>query len=279
MAKKTTTPKKVSNHVVARHDDGTVQITLIIPWSKVEKERTHAAEHMANDITVPGFRKGKAPISKVMEKINEEKLIEHTLSHILPEMFSEAVEKEKLRPAIYPKYNLTKAKPNEDWEVVATTCEVPTVELGDYKKIVKTIKFDKKAKEAPTKEEKEDKVIGKLIESYEIKIPRILTDEEVNSRLASLLERLEKLGLSLENYLASMKKTGEDLRNDYAAQADKAIKLDLILQYISVEEKIEIKDEEVVSYMQTGSVSPEQKEMVTLFLRKRKALESLTGLI
>lgn len=261
---------------IERKDDGSVEIIFTIPWEKVEKERIHAAEHLAADMTIPGFRKGKAPISKAIEKIAEEKLVEHTLSHILPEMLSEIVKAEKLRLAIYPRYSLLKAKLNEDWEVKATTCELPNIELGDYKKIIK--------KQAPknkkqTKEDKENAVINALIESYEVKIPKLLVDEEVNSRLSSMLERLEKLGLSLENYLAQIKKTGEELRDEYALQAEKAIKLDLILQYIAVEEKIAIKDKEVESYMQTAQMSPEQKETVMLYLRKRKALEKLSELV
>ena len=269
----------MANKTIEKLEDGSVKITFNIPWKTVEKERLHAAEHMASEVNVPGFRKGKAPIEKVIEKISEEKLIEHTLSHILPEMFTKVIKDEKLRPALYPKYNLVKAKPNEDWEVVATTCEVPEVEVKGYTEKIKTIKFDKKAKEAPTTEEKENKVIEKLIESYEFSIPKMLIDEEVQSRLASLLERLERLGLSLENYLLSIKKSADELRNEYATQAEKAIKLDLILQYISVEEKIAIKDAEVETYMKTASMSPEQKETVMLFLRKRKALENLVQLV
>jgi hypothetical protein len=37
-----------------------------------------------------------------------------------------------------------------------------------------------------------------------------LIDEEVNSRLSKLLERIEKLGLTLESYLSSIGKTAQD---------------------------------------------------------------------
>lgn len=273
LKKKSTKSKK--DYVIARQDDGAVQITFILPWKEVEKERVKAAEHIAKDTTVPGFRKGKAPISKAIEQIAEEKLVEHTLSHMLPERFANVIKQEKLQPAVYPKYSLNKANLNEDWEIQATTCEVPKVKLGNYKSKIKSVKIPKKA----TKEEKENKIINKLIESYEIKIPKLLTEQEANSRLSSLLERLEKIGLGLESYLDQVKKTGEELRNDYTEQAEKAIKLDLLLQYIAVEEKITIKDKEVQDYIKAAQMSEDQKETVMLFLRKRRALESLDKLV
>ena len=56
--------------VIARSDDGTVQITFTIPSVVIKKEEDLALVHLAQDLEVPGFRKGKAPIEKVREKID-----------------------------------------------------------------------------------------------------------------------------------------------------------------------------------------------------------------
>ena len=121
--------------VVAREDNGNIQITFTIPWSLIQKAQDETAKEMAKDIEVPGFRKGMAPLAKAREKINQGALIEHSLGHLLPKALAESVEENKLRIAIYPKFELIKADDNADWQVRGTTCELPEVELGDYKQV------------------------------------------------------------------------------------------------------------------------------------------------
>ena len=91
---------------------------------------------MAKDIEIPGFRKGTAPITKVREKIPQNTLIEHSLGHILPKALAEAMDNEKLKLAIYPKFELIKAEENESWQIRGITCELPEVDLGEYKKLI-----------------------------------------------------------------------------------------------------------------------------------------------
>lgn len=268
--------KKIRKNTVARQSNGEIQVTFSIPWATVEKEREHVGKEMAENITVPGFRKGKAPLSQAIKRIPQEQLIEHTLSHILPGKFAEVIKEEDLKPAIYPKFSLVSAKEGEDWEVMAKTCELPDFKVGEYKKYLKP-KKTKKAEKLSV-EEKQNKVIEALLGNVKFEIPEMIIEEEVNSRLASLLERLEKLGLSLESYLASVNKSAPALREEYSDQAEKAIRLDLILQDISKKEKIEITKKEIEDYMKVSSMSPEQENTIRLFLMKRKTLDKLAKL-
>lgn len=274
---------KTNKTTVAKSDDGSIQITFTVDWKTIDKKRTEVAEDMAKNITVPGFRKGKAPLDQAIKHLPQEQLTENTLSQILPKLFSDVLKKEKLKPAIYPKFELLHAHENEDWQIRATTCELPEIELKDYKKVLKSVKLKKDA----SKEEKENAVIEKILENTKTVIPEMLTDEEVNSRLSSLLQRLERLGLSLESYLASMNKTAPQLREEYSDQAAKSITLDLALQEIATKEKIEVKDKEITDYLKVSSSSKQdekgytdqQKTTVELFLRKRKTLDHLVSLI
>jgi trigger factor len=130
-------PKPGKDIAVAKLDDGTVQITFIIPYAQVVKERAHVEKELTEGVEVPGFRKGKAPLEKALEKVPESTIIEHTLQHILPPLLGKAMTEEKLRLAIYPKFELLKANPDEDWMVRAISAELPEVKLGDYKKLIK----------------------------------------------------------------------------------------------------------------------------------------------
>src|SRR3989344_1591598 len=269
--------------VVARESDGNVQITFTIPFSAVQKAQDDTVVEMAKDITVQGFRKGMAPLDKVKGKIPVNTLIEHSLSHILPQALSEAIKKHDLKIASYPKYELISAKEGESWQIKALTCELPEIKLPDYKQSLAKLKLGK----SPTREERETAVIKYLVENTRFEIPKVLVDEEVNSRLNSLLARIEKLGLALESYLASLGKNPDTLRAEYEIQARDAIKLELILSRIIEEENVKVDEKELSSALeisqtankpQEGENLEHKKRVLESILRKRKALEILANL-
>lgn len=269
--------------VIAREGNGNIQITFTVPFALIQKARDETVAEMAKDIEIPGFRKGTAPLSKVKEKISQNSLIEHSLSHLLPKALAETIEREKLKLAIYPKFELIKAEEGEAWQIRGITCELPEVNLGDYKKIVAGEIRAASLKKELTKDEREQTAVKALTENIKIAIPQVLIEEEANSRLSSLLARLEKLGLALESYLSSIGKNAEDLRAEYATQAKEAITLDLILSKIAEEEAIKVDEKEVESAINMSEATkpkdakPEdlesRKRLVESILRRRKALD------
>lgn len=294
MADKKVSQDKITS-VIAKEADGNIQITFTIPFPIIQKSQEDTLVEFAKDIEIPGFRKGQAPISKVKEKVSQAQLVEHSLGHLLPKALADAVTDNKLRIAIYPKFELISAKDDEAWQIRGITCELPVVELGEYKKEVtgalraKSIVTDSKDTKPVSKEETESIVLKALIESVKIKIPGILIEQEADSRLSSLLARLEKLGLALESYLASVNKKAEDLRAEYALQAKDAISIDLALNKIAEEEKLTVDPTELQSAIKISeSTNPSNKEsqeesedrkrMIESILRRRKALDYLVSL-
>jgi len=294
--KKTTTDKSI----FAKEDDGTIQITFTIPFSTIKKERQKALTEMSENLEIPGFRKGKAPLDRVMEHVSQNKLLENTLSHILPDLLNKAIQDHNIKPIIYPKFQLVKAEEEKDWEVRAITCEAPAFELGDYKKAIKdeakansiwTPGSNTDSKEKPDKEpsmeEKEQKVLKTLLDSVKINIPGILVQEEVDNRLSSLLSRIEKLGLTLESYLASTGKTAEQLRKDYEKVSKEGLAIDFILTKVADQEKITVDPGDVDKALSAtpkneadnlGS-DEDRKRLVDSILKRRKALDFLISLV
>lgn len=284
--------------VIAREEDGNVQITFSIPFAIVKTAQDETIAEMAKDIEVPGFRKGMAPLNKVVEKIPQNTLIEHSLSHLLPKALAEVITNNKLKIAIYPKFELISAEPGKDWQIKAVTCELPEFSLGDYKKTIQGEMRSKSiivpGKDKPedltkTREEKESMVIKALVENVKITIPKILIEEEVASRLSNLLSRVEKLGLAIEGYLSSIGKTVETLRAEYELQAKDAIALDLILTKVAMEENLKVSEAEVDAAlnMSTATTSPKvedkegiesRKRMIESILKRRQALDFLISL-
>ena len=288
MMKARNSKHEARNWVVAKSPDGSVQINFTIAFDEIEKARQKALVELSKDVLVPGFRKGMAPVEKAKEKISKEKLLEKTLMSIVPRLLSEAIESEKIKPATYPKIELIKAEENEPWEVRVLTCELPIFDLPDYKALIKTLPKP----EGQTREQKIETIIKLLLDSVQITIPAILVDEEVNARLSSLLERIEKLGLNLEGYLASVGKTPETLRTDYTGEANRAIGLELILNDIAQRENIDVTPEKVEEAIHATEAthpdhggaskhehSEQQKSVVRSILRRSAVLDSLVALM
>jgi FKBP-type peptidyl-prolyl cis-trans isomerase (trigger factor) len=284
---------------LAKSEDGNVQITFVIPYTLVAEAKDKALEEIGKETEIPGFRKGMAPKDLVASKTAQSVIIEKTLSKVLPKALGDAINEYKIKPAIYPKFELIKFKDNEPWEIRAITCEIPKIELGDYKKQIAGLSrakaiwtpgkgVNEKPKE-PSKEEKEQEVIKILLDSTKVAIPKLLIDEEVNNRLANLLERIEKLGLSLDGYLSSIGKTPESIRSEYEKQAKDTIAMELILEKIAEQENIKATDSEINEAVKAAASTdsklikklntPEQRRLIASILRKRSSLDLLTSLI
>jgi trigger factor len=291
--------KKVQDKItstLAKAQDGSLQITFVVPWSFIDTAKGQALKEIAKETEIPGFRKGMAPPEKVKSHVSEALVIEKALQKLLPEALGQALRQYKLTPAIYPKFELVSAKDGEDWQIRAVTCELPEVALGDYKakiagearaKHIWTPGKGESKDKGPSKEEKEQEVLKLLLQEIKIDIPTLLVSEEVDSRLASLLERTEKLGLSLESYLSSVGKTPESIRADYEVQARNTIALELILNKIAQEEGIKISDSQIDELIASSSSTPEakarlnlpeQRRLISSFLARRAALDSLLNL-
>ena len=76
-------------------------------------------------------------------------------------------------------------------------------------------------------------------------LPSFLIEEQLNHDLSHLLDQLQRLGLSLDQYLISLGKTIEQLKKEYRQQAERSLRLEFILNEISQDLKITVFEEEV----------------------------------
>lgn len=290
MAAKKKTESEKRSYSLAKSEDGSIQITFNIIWATIDKELDKVAEELKDDVIVKGFRKGKAPVSKVRQSVDQSRLIEHALQHMLPELFASAVETEKLQPITYPKFELISTEEGKDWQVRAITAESPKFNLGDYKKVAQGALASKSIitpdKKESTPEEKEQAVLQALMESIKFDPPKVLVDDETNNRLGDLLNRIEKLGLNLDSYLASINKDANSLREEYKNQAEQTLKLEILLNAIAEEEKTQVSEAEIEEFANAAQGDPQlaqslqnptQKRIIASILRKRKVLNSLVS--
>ncbi|MEK7571423.1 MAG: trigger factor [Patescibacteria group bacterium] len=269
--------------------DGTIKLTVSLPFAQVSKIRDEVLTEHVKEVNVPGFRKGKAPKDMAAGRLNPDHIREDVLKKLLPEAYMKAVQENAIRPIMNPKISVEKIDEGEDWVFSAMTCEMPEITPGKYKTNVQ--KVTKKATIiVPGKEEKKaekptmEQIIKAVLEDTKATIPAVLVEQEADRLLAQLLDDIKRLGLSLDQYLASTKRTSEDLRAEYAKRAEEDIKVEFVLQKIADLEKISVEEKEIEEAIQKAQ-SPAEKQnlesnryVIAGILRQQKTLDFLMNL-
>ncbi len=121
-----------------------------------------------------------------------------------------------------------------------------------------------------------EKLVEYLISQVKIDIPDVLIDEEINHILEEFNFYLSHKGLSLEKYLESIKKTKEDFRKSFVGEAERRIKVALVLAEIAKLENIqvpweEIEEEAKIRKMETKN--EDQKAYLANVVRNKKTVE------
>jgi len=122
-------------------------------------------------------------------------------------------------------------------------------QLGDFKdlndlkeKIKVGLLNDKKQK---AHEKRRLALADAIIAKSRLEVPEIFIEGELDQMLASFEERVTRAGMKFEEYLVEAKKTKEDLRNEWRADAEKRAKLQLIFNEIAKKEKIELDEKKL----------------------------------
>ncbi|MGI5826109.1 MAG: trigger factor [Patescibacteria group bacterium] len=275
----------------------TFEITVTIPWKEVDEAKSKAISEAGKNLELKGFRKGNAPPNMVVEALGPQKLLELTLRDIIPEYYQKAISELKLNPIVTPKVQLLETKEGESWKVKLISCVEPVVTLGNYKEELKKENAtkeiwtpgkgeEKKAEKKPEEErdEKLNRAIDWLIKNIKVEVCDLIVDEEVSRKLSGLLEQTQKLGLTVDQYLSSTGKTVEQIREEYARQAQENLALEFIFSKIADEENIEVKPEDLEKVMAEAKTDEERKALegqkyyIATILRRQKTLDFLASL-
>lgn len=103
-----------------------------------------AYQHLANRISVPGFRKGKTPRNILETMIGKEALLQEAMEKMIPELYSKAIKEKEIEPIARPQIEILQTSPVIFNAVIPVK---PDIKLGDYRSIRiehNTIKIDDK---------------------------------------------------------------------------------------------------------------------------------------
>lgn len=149
-------------HTITKLPEATLEILMVYDeptWKEAQKK---AFKKLAENVTVPGFRKGKAPENLLKTKIDQQKVYNEAIDSLLNPSFQEVITTEKIVPWARPTVDIVKLS-DSDLEVKITVLTAPEVTLGDYK--------------------------GLKVEKDEV----VITEEEINAEIQNIQEKNAEL--------------------------------------------------------------------------------------
>lgn len=109
-----------------------VKLNIEIDASEQEQYIDKTYKRLVKRVNIPGFRKGKAPRNILEQHVGREALINEALDDILPEVYTKALDDQKIEPVGRPQVEIIQTDPLIFNAVVPLE---PEVKLGDYKSI------------------------------------------------------------------------------------------------------------------------------------------------
>jgi trigger factor len=108
------------------------KLTVEVPFEELKPSLDAAYKQIAQQINVPGFRRGKVPPMVIDRQVGRGAVLDQAINEALPQKYMEALQENQLEPLGQPEVEVTKL---EDREVLEFTAEVdvkPTIELPAY---------------------------------------------------------------------------------------------------------------------------------------------------
>jgi len=135
------------------------KITFEIPYEAVKDEIEQSYKSLKNEVTIKGFRKGKAPRT-VLEKYYQGDVEQEVLSKLVRNSCLKAFKENQLEPIGEPHIHVEQFKPDEIFKYSATVEVFPEVDTKDYLNIPVT-------KESAVVEDKEiEDVLSRIRNNY-----------------------------------------------------------------------------------------------------------------
>ena len=119
----------------------------------------------------------------------------------------------------------------------------PFADVAEFKsKVTESIVHGKTMR---AKEKARMQIMSKIAESITVKLPKILIEGELDSMVFRFRQDIEQMGMKANDYLTTIKKTEDDFRKEWTADAEKRVKIQIALGKIANAEKLEVPKDEI----------------------------------
>ena len=118
---------------VEKMEKNMAKLTIEVAAEDLEKAMQNAYQKAKGRISIPGFRKGKAPRKMIEQMYGKGVFLEDAVNALIPEHYSKALAECELEIVSQPTIDITQAEPGKAFIFTAEVATKPEVTLGDYK--------------------------------------------------------------------------------------------------------------------------------------------------
>lgn len=108
------------------------KLTIEVPFEELKPSLDKAYKKIAQQINVPGFRRGKVPPAVIDRQVGRGVVLDEAINEIVPQKYAEAMQENSLEPLAQPEIEVTKFEDNESLEFTAEVDVKPDFELPAY---------------------------------------------------------------------------------------------------------------------------------------------------
>jgi trigger factor len=139
------------------------KLTVEVPFSELKPSLDAAYRKIAEQVNIPGFRRGKVPAVIIDRQVGRGAVLDEAINEALPKLYVQALQDNELEPLAQPEVDITRLEDNDTLEFTAEVDVRPEIALPD-------------------------------LEGIEVSVPSIeVTDQEVEEQIQSLRERFGTL--------------------------------------------------------------------------------------
>lgn len=328
----------------------TIELAGEIAWDHLQTFEDAAFSHLAEHLTLDGFRQGKIPPEIARKHIPEDILLTDMAERAIQDTYPTMVTDTKLDVIGRPSVMITKLARSNALGFTITAAVVPDIKLPDYKKVANAVELetakeitdadveqvienlrqmrayghvhgsehehahteplpevndefaksfgnfqtvdDMRAKirenltheaAAAAKDKRRVGIMEAIVAETTFELPDILVQSEQDKLLAQIEADVARSGASLEDYLTHIKKTKEELLAEFAPEAEKRARFQLVLNAIARAEKALPTEEEVeaeaqkLMQMYPGADLNRTKAYADMLLTNEKVFQLLEG--
>jgi trigger factor len=108
------------------------KLTVEVPFEELKPSLDAAYKKIAQQINVPGFRKGKVPPAVIDRQVGRGAVLDEAINDVLPKKYVEALQENNLEPLAQPDIEVTKFDDNEALEFTAEVDVKPEITVPAY---------------------------------------------------------------------------------------------------------------------------------------------------
>ncbi|HET6167396.1 MAG TPA: trigger factor, partial [Marmoricola sp.] len=108
------------------------KLTVEVPFEELKPSLDKAYKTIAQQINVPGFRRGKVPPMVIDRQVGRGTVLQEAINEVVPQKYVEALQTHDLQPLAQPEVEVTRIDDNEAIEFTAEVDVRPEITVPDW---------------------------------------------------------------------------------------------------------------------------------------------------